>query len=112
MSKYKKNNIDSFKGLFLGTEDEQIEGQVNIETLENGRYLPEQMKKEEKITSAGPSISGKKKGRPKTGRELKRRISFTILPSLYDKASEKAYREGKSVSEVVSEFLSEYVENE
>lgn len=109
MAKNKKNDIDSFSGMFNGTaEHEQIEGQETIETLEGGKYMPEPIKavKEEKKTVTEP----KKRGRPKVNRETKKRISFTILPSLYDKASEIAYNEGKSVSELVSDFLTEYVQ--
>lgn len=106
MAKNKKNDIDSFSGMFNGT-DETIKGQETIETLEGGKYMPDQPKaeKKEKQTTTEP----KKRGRPKLNRETKKRISFTILPSLYEQASEIAYKEGKSVSELIADFLTEYV---
>ena len=48
------------------------------------------------------------KGRPKINREMKKRYTFTILPSVYDEAAGKADDEGYSLSEVVSFLLSEY----
>lgn len=103
--KQKFNSFDPFEGI---TKTEQIEGQESLETLEGGRYMPDPPKtdKKEKHTAMEP----KKKGRPKLNRELKKRISFTILPSLYEQASKIAYQEGKSVSELVSDLLREYIE--
>lgn len=54
-------------------------------------------------------IENKKKGRPKSNRETKKRITFTILPSLYDDASKISYIDGKSVSEIVGDLLADYV---
>ena len=90
MAKNRKNDIDSFSGMFKGiSEPEQT---VNEE-------------KEKHITTGA-----RKRGRPKLNRETKKRISFTILPSLYEKASEIAYNEGKSVSELIADLLTKYVE--
>lgn len=110
MAKHRKNTIDSFSGLFKGMENEQIEGQVNIETLENGKYLPEDIKKKEEPKTSGPKNA--KRGRPKSNRELRKRFSFTMLPSLYQKASEKAYRQGRNVSDVISDLLTKYANEE
>ena len=103
----KSKNIDSFNGFTFKTEtEEQIKGQENITTLENGKYMPtpqEQAQEKKQTTET------KKLGRPKVNRETKKRISFTILPSLYEQASEIACNEGKSVSELIAEFLTEYV---
>ncbi len=53
----------------------------------------------------------KKAGRPKLeNRELKKRYSFTILPSLYDKAQAKASKEGKTLSELITNFLAYYIQ--
>ena len=84
-----------------GVDNEQIKGQISIETFEDGKYMPE------------PPIKEKKKaGRPKLeNRELRKRYSFTILPSVYDKAQEKANAEGKALSEIVAKYLAEYIKN-
>ena len=51
----------------------------------------------------------KKRGRKKLeNREKKKRYSLTILPSIYEKAQEKAEKEGKTISELVSKFLLKY----
>ncbi len=51
-----------------------------------------------------------KKGRPKAGRETKKRVSLVLLPSLYDKIQKIAYVERRSVSELVSECLTRYAD--
>lgn len=53
----------------------------------------------------------KKKGRPKANREIKKRTTFTILPSIYEESSKIAYVDGKSVSELVEDYLSDYIKN-
>lgn len=86
----------------IRTENEQIEGQESIETLEGGKYMPESLKQK-----AEPK---KKAGRPKLkNREKKARYTFTITPSLYEKAQTVAYENGKSLSELIADFLTEYV---
>lgn len=109
MAKNRKDNIDSFSGMFQGTSmaREQIKGQENIETLEGGKYMPApaEKPKEKKITA-----EPKKRGRPKANREIKERKTFTLLQSDYEQASKIAYVEGKSVSEIIGEYLAEYVE--
>ena len=60
-------------------------------------------KPEEKATS---SIG---RGRPKEeGRELKKRISLSVLPSLYDDIQKIAYVQRRSVSELLSIMMEEY----
>lgn len=52
----------------------------------------------------------KKRGRKKIeNREKKKGYSLTLLPSTYEKAQEKAALEGRSVSEVISNLLENYV---
>lgn len=108
MAKNKKNDIDSFSGIFNGT-DETIKGQETIETLEGGKYMPDQPNAEKKEKQT--TTESKKRGRPKLqNRELRKRYSFTILPSLYEKAQEKASKEGKTLSELVTDFFIDYTE--
>lgn len=45
------------------------------------------------------------RGRPKENRELKKRISLSVLPSLYDDMKAIAYMQRKSVSELLSEMM-------
>lgn len=116
MAKNRKNDIDSFSGMFNGT-DEPIKGQETIETLEGGKYMPEPPKTEEKATQTATkpkekktSTEPKKVGRPPLkNREKKGRYSFTIMPSLYEQAQSVAYENGKTLSELITEFLTEYV---
>jgi len=106
MAKNKKN-IDSFNGFTFGAEGEQT-----TPTQPEAAPEPEGTTVKENLQTTAPlgGAATKKRGRPKVNRETKKRISFTILPSLYDQASEIAYNEGKSVSELIAEFLQEYVE--
>lgn len=51
-----------------------------------------------------------KRGRPKEDREIKTRVSLTIMPSLYDDMRKIAYVQRRSVSDIVSEQLLKYRE--
>ena len=59
------------------------------------------------IISAG--IPTATKGRPKAGRETKKRISLAIMPSLYDDVQKIAFVKRKSVSEIFSFCVEQYV---
>ena len=54
------------------------------------------------------------RGRPKEdGRELKKRVSLSVLPSLYEDIQKIAYVQRRSVSELIGELLEGYrVEHE
>ena len=60
----------------------------------------------EQTPMAGAS-SGRR-GRPKVNRELKKRISLSVLPSLYEDIQKIAYMQRKSTSEAVQEMMEEY----
>ena len=49
-----------------------------------------------------------RRGRPKEDRELKKRISLSVLPSLYEDIQKIAYVQRQSVSEVLSAMMEEY----
>ena len=49
-----------------------------------------------------------RRGRPKENRELKKRISLSVLPSLYEDIQKIAYMQRKSTSEAVQEMMEEY----
>lgn len=53
---------------------------------------------------------GRKRGRPKEDRELKKRVSLSVLPSLYEDIQKIAYVQRRSVSEVIEGLLQEYRE--
>jgi hypothetical protein len=60
-------------------------------------------KPSEKAAGAGS------RGRPKEeGRELKKRISLSVLPSLYEDIQKIAYVQRRSVSELIGELLEGY----
>ena len=48
------------------------------------------------------------RGRPRADRELKKRISLSVLPSLYDDIQKIAYVQRRSVSELMSAMMEEY----
>lgn len=55
------------------------------------------------------SLSGTiSRGRPKEDRELKKRISLSVFPSLYDDIQKIAYVQRLSVSELLSAMMEEY----
>lgn len=57
-----------------------------------------------------PEVSVGGRGRPKEDRELKKRISLSVLPSLYEDIQKIAYVQRRSVSEVMSAIMEEYRE--
>lgn len=106
MAKKKSLDVNSFEGMFKGTGvEEQVIEKNDSETLGSNKeiFTITEMKEKETVTEI------KRKGRPKLNRETKKRYSFTILPSLHKQASEIAYSEGTSLSEVIENFLTEYV---
>lgn len=54
------------------------------------------------------ATSSGRRGRPKEERELKKRISLSVLPSVYEGIQKIAYVERKSVSELVEEMMEDY----
>ena len=54
------------------------------------------------------AASSGRRGRPKENRELKKRISPSVLPSLYEDIQKIAYMQRKSTSEAVQEMMEEY----
>lgn len=52
------------------------------------------------------------RGRPKENRELRKRVSLSVLPSLYEDIQKIAYVERRSVSELMSELMIQYREQQ
>ena len=49
-----------------------------------------------------------RRGRPKEDREIKKRVSLSVLPSLYTDIQKIAYVERRSVSDLIGELLEQY----
>ena len=49
------------------------------------------------------------KGRPKSKQETKKRVSLAVYPSSYSNLQKIAYVDRKSVSDIVSEMIADYV---
>ena len=48
------------------------------------------------------------KGRPKEDRETKKRVSLSVLPSLYEDIQKIAYVQRRSVSDIMNELMEGY----
>lgn len=59
-------------------------------------------------TEASPTAGVGGRGRPKEDRELKKRISLSVLPSLYEDIQKIAYVQRKSASDLVGELMEKY----
>lgn len=101
--KVKFDQDAAFKSIIgVGAEDEAQNEAVKEEVThgEDDTQMP---------LTAEPKAEPKKRGRKKLeNREKKARYSFTVLPSVYEQAQKKAEQEGKTLSELVSEFLLKY----
>lgn len=58
--------------------------------------------------AAMAATSSGRRGRPKEDRELKKRISLSVLPSVYEDIQKIAYVQRRSVSELIGELLEGY----
>jgi len=63
------------------------------------------------IAGVEQKIPGAKKGRPKENRETKKRVSLSVLPSLYEDIQKIAYVQRRSVSDVIECLLVKYRED-
>ena len=54
------------------------------------------------------AVSSGRRGRPKENRELKKRISLSVLPSVYEGIQKIAYVDRKSVCELIEEMMEDY----
>lgn len=60
------------------------------------------------MVSSTPATTNGQKGRPKEDRETKKRVSLSILPSLYEDIQRIAYMQRRSTSDLVGELLERY----
>lgn len=54
------------------------------------------------------AASSGRRGRPKENRELKKRISLSVLPGLYEDIQKIAYVQRRSVSDILGEQMERY----
>ena len=65
------------------------------------------------MVDSAPAAASGKKGRPKENRETKKRVSLSVLPSLYEDIQKIAYVQRRSLSDLIGEQLERYrVEHE
>lgn len=60
------------------------------------------------IVGVGSEIPGMKTGRPKEARETQKRVSLSVLPSLYEDIQKIAYVQHRSTSDLVAALLEQY----
>lgn len=60
------------------------------------------------IVDGAPAAAGSGRGRPKEGREIKKRVSLSVLPSLYEDIQKIAYVQRRSLSDLIGEQLEQY----
>lgn len=54
------------------------------------------------------ATSSGRRGRPKEDRELKKRISLSVLPSLYEDIRKIAYVQRSSISDLIGQMMEKY----
>ena len=57
----------------------------------------------------GPQKESHGKGRPKTGSETKKRVTLALYPSIYSDLQKIAYVQRKSTSEIVSNLVMDFI---
>lgn len=86
---FKKNNPVN---RFITQSDEEYE-----------KYQPSNLSKKNEIVEV-------KKGRPKSDKETKKRISLFMLPSLYEAVGKIAYINKMSIGKQISDCLEKFIE--
>lgn len=60
------------------------------------------------IVNGVSAAAGSGRGRPKEDRETKKRVSLSVLPSLYEDIQRIAYVQRRSISDVVGDLMGQY----
>lgn len=60
------------------------------------------------IVDGAPAAVGNGRGRPKEGREIKKRVSLSVLPSLYEDIQKIAYVQRRSISDLVGDLMEQF----
>lgn len=60
------------------------------------------------IVDGAPAVAGSGRGRPKEDREIKKRVSLSVLPSLYEDIQKIAYVQRRSISDLVGDLMEQF----
>lgn len=60
------------------------------------------------IVDGAPASSGRGRGRPKEEREIKKRVSLSVMPGLYEDIRKIAYVQRRSISDVVGDLMEQF----
>ncbi len=60
------------------------------------------------IVDSAPAAAGSGRGRPKEDREIKKRVSLSVLPSLYEDIQKIAYVQRRSISDVIGDLMEQF----
>ncbi len=60
------------------------------------------------IVDGAPAAVGNGRGRPKEGREIKKRVSLSVLPSLYEDIQKIAYVQRRSISDLIGDLMEQF----
>lgn len=60
------------------------------------------------MVESAPVVSGGAKGRPKEDREIKKRVSLSVLPSVYEDIQKIAYVQRRSISDLVGDLMEQF----
>lgn len=60
------------------------------------------------IVDGAPAAAGSGRGRQKEAREIKKRVSLSVLPSLYEDIQKIAYVQRRSISDVVGDLMEQF----
>ncbi len=60
------------------------------------------------IVEGAPVASGSGRGRPKEDREIKKRVSLSVMPSLYEDIQKIAYVQRRSISDGVGDLMEQF----
>lgn len=71
--------------------------------------IQEQPEHEPSGATQAPQKESRGKGRPKTEGETKKRVTLALYPSIYGNLQKIAYVKRQSISEIVSELITSYI---
>ena len=60
------------------------------------------------IVEGAPVAPGRERGPPKEDREIKKRVSLSVMPSLYEDIQKIAYVQRRSISDVVGDLMEQF----
>ena len=60
------------------------------------------------IVDGAPAAAGSGRGRPKEDREIKKRVSLSVMPSLYEDIQKIAYVQRRSISDLVGDLMEQF----